>query len=197
MNISPTILILNGPSSSGKTTLSNLLQERLKVPFLHIGIDKMIGMMPNWINNWAGEKSEQGFWWNKSKDSDGHTIYEIKMGPYAQKISQAYKEVVLTLGQNGHNLIVDEVAFGNQEIAIWRQKLAGFKTFFIGIHCPLATLEEREKARGDRILGSARHQFYTVHEDIDYDLAIDTDSQKLDECVTKIIQLINGNSEET
>lgn len=190
MNTSPTILVLNGPSSSGKSTLSYLLQERLKDPFLHIGIDKMIGMMPNWINNWTGGKAEQGFWWNESQDPDGHTIYEIKMGPYAQHISQTYKEVVLTLAKSGHNLIVDEVAFGNKEITIWRQKLSGFKTFFIGIHCPLATLEEREAARGDRILGSARHQFYTVHEDIDYDLSIDTDSQKLDECVTKIIQLI-------
>ncbi len=42
MNASPIILVLNGPSSSGKSTLSNLLQEKLKDPFLHIGIDKMI-----------------------------------------------------------------------------------------------------------------------------------------------------------
>jgi chloramphenicol 3-O phosphotransferase len=164
----------------------------LKEPFLHIGIDKIIGMMPDWINNWEGEKSELGFWWQESKDPEGHKIYEIKMGPYAQKISQTYKELVVTLANNGLNVIVDEVAFGNKEIEIWRQKLREFKTFYIGVHCPLPTLEEREKARGDRILGSARHQFYTVHENILYDLEVNTEAQSLEECIDIIIEYINN-----
>lgn len=187
----PVILLLNGPSSSGKSTLSNLLQSKLKEPFLHIGIDKMIAMMPHTINNWEGGKSELGFWWHESTDPEGHKIYEIKMGPYAQKISQAYKEVVITLAKNGHNLIVDEVAFGNKEIEIWRKKLSEFNTFYIGVHCPLPTLESRERARGDRILGSARHQFYTVHDDIHYDLEVDTDMNSIEKCADMIITLLH------
>lgn len=191
---SPIILLLNGPSSSGKTTLSDLLQSKLKEPFLHIGIDKMISMMPYAINNWEGGKSEQGFWWHETKDPEGHKIYEIKMGPFAQKISQTYKEVVVTLAKNGHNVIVDEVAFGNKEIEGWRKKLSEFNTFYIGIHCPLLTLEERERTRGDRILGSARHQFYTVHEDISYDLEVDTELNTIEECADRIIALLHQSS---
>nr|AIA16696.1 Chloramphenicol phosphotransferase-like protein [uncultured bacterium] len=186
---SPIILLLNGPSSSGKSTLAELLQSKLKDPFLHIGIDKMIAMMPDKINNWEGGQSEQGFWWEEDTDSEGHQIYKIKMGPYAQKVSQTYKEVVVTLAKNGHNIIVDEVAFGNKEIEIWREKLSEFNAFYIGIHCPLPTLEEREIARGDRIIGSARHQFYTVHEDIKYDLEVDTETHPLQECAERIISL--------
>ena len=54
------IIYLNGPSSSGKTTLAKALQESFVEPFLHIGIDKIIGFMPDnvsppfvWTQNWG------------------------------------------------------------------------------------------------------------------------------------------------
>lgn len=37
------IIYLNGPSSSGKTTLAKALQHAFEEPFLHVGIDKIIG----------------------------------------------------------------------------------------------------------------------------------------------------------
>jgi len=36
------IIYLNGPSSSGKTTLAKALQDVFEEPFLHVGIDKII-----------------------------------------------------------------------------------------------------------------------------------------------------------
>ena len=35
------IIYLNGPSSSGKTTLAKALQHAFEKPFLHVGIDKI------------------------------------------------------------------------------------------------------------------------------------------------------------
>jgi chloramphenicol 3-O phosphotransferase len=55
------IIYLNGPSSSGKTTLAKALQEEFEQPFLHIGIDRVIGMMPVKLNNWDGGEALQGF----------------------------------------------------------------------------------------------------------------------------------------
>lgn len=42
------IIYLNGPSSSGKTTLAKALQHAFEEPFLHVGIDKIIGWMPDY-----------------------------------------------------------------------------------------------------------------------------------------------------
>lgn len=53
------------------------------------------------------------------------------MGLYARKIRDAYKEVVKTLANNGLNIIVDEVAFGNIEMDVWREKLKDFNTYYI------------------------------------------------------------------
>lgn len=79
------IIYLNGPSSSGKTTLAKALQEKLKEPFLHLGIDKIIGFMPEKINNWQGDYAPLGFSWEKDKDPTGHTIYNLHTGPFAKK----------------------------------------------------------------------------------------------------------------
>lgn len=54
MNTKYKIIYINGPSSSGKTTLAQLLQQELDPPFLHIGIDRVIGMMPDKLNDWEG-----------------------------------------------------------------------------------------------------------------------------------------------
>lgn len=191
INNQPIVILLNGPSSSGKSTLAESLQSKLKTPFLHIGIDKMIAMMPEAIHNWIGGRAELGFWWKEGTDQEGQKIYEIQAGPYAQQISKAYKAVVKTLADNGLNVIVDEVAFGNNEMNLWRDQLKNHTTFFLGVISELHTLEEREKARGDRILGSARHQFYTVHQDIKYDLTVKTDKENIEESTTKILKLIN------
>ena len=56
----------------------------------------------------------------------------------------------------------------------WQEHLAGLDLFTVGVHCELAELERREKARGDRMIGQARRQFEHVHDEMRYDLEIDT-----------------------
>lgn len=51
------IIYLNGPSSSGKTTLAKGLQQAFDELFLHIGIDKIISWMPEKVNDWTGVSS--------------------------------------------------------------------------------------------------------------------------------------------
>lgn len=71
------IIYINGPSSAGKTTLAHAIQEEMTLPFLHIGIDRIIGMMPDKINNWEGGPAPLGFSWKASVDHTGKTIQEI------------------------------------------------------------------------------------------------------------------------
>jgi len=40
------IIFLNGASSSGKSTIARILQERLGEPFLHMQLDAFIDMLP-------------------------------------------------------------------------------------------------------------------------------------------------------
>jgi GNAT superfamily N-acetyltransferase len=96
---------------------------------------------------------------------------------------------VLMLAKQGHHLIIDDVSFGKKQVDEWKELLKPFKVLWIGVNAPLPILEQREKERGNRVLGSARGQFHKVHADATYDLEIDTHHATLAENVDKIKSL--------
>ena len=124
---------MNGPSSSGKTTLAKALQKESDQPFLHIGVDRIIGMMPEKLNNWEGEPAPLGFSWKQSIDEAGHSIHDIQTGPFAQKMLQTLIEIVLTMARMGHYIIIDDISFGKDQVGLWREALKGYKVLWIGI----------------------------------------------------------------
>lgn len=66
----------------------------------------------------------------------------------------------------------------------------------MGVKCPLEIVEQREKERGDRNIGMARYQFERVHAHGLYDIEVDTSVLNVDECVTRIMALINDKPKE-
>jgi chloramphenicol 3-O phosphotransferase len=182
----PKIIYLNGPSSSGKTTLAKALQEAFEEPFLLVGIDKIIGFMPEKVNDWRGDKASLGFSWEKGTDPTGHSVYHIHSGPFAKRIVRTLKDIALLLASQNYNLIIDDVAFGAIQVDEWKQILKNYNVLYVGVITPLDILEKREKARGDRFIGSARGQYFRVHENVAYDLEIDTHAHSLEENIQKI-----------
>lgn len=146
----------------------------------------MIGFMPAKINNWEGGPAPLGFAWEPAKDPTGHPIYQIHAGPFAKKISRTLKDIALLLASKHYNFIIDDVAFGAVEVDEWKQTLSDCNVLYIGVVAPLEILEQREQDRGDRMLGSARGQYFKVHENVAYDLEINTHNQTLEENVAKI-----------
>lgn len=180
------IIYLNGPSSSGKTTLAKTLQQSFDDLFLHVGIDKIIGWMPEKVNDWAGGDAPLGFSWKKQTDESGNLIQELQIGPYAEKIGKTFQEIVLMLAKMGHHLIIDDVSYGKKQVDAWKYLLKHFNVLWVGVNAPLPILEQREKIRGNRIIGSARDQFDKVHRDVSYDLQVDTHHSTLEENIQKI-----------
>lgn len=182
----PQIIYLNGPSSSGKTTLAKALQKEFDLSFLHIGIDRVIGMMPEKLNNWEGQPASLGFSWKESIDETGHLVHEIQTGPFARKMVQTLVEIVLTMARMGHYIVIDDVSFGKCQVDIWKDALKDYKVIWIGLKAPLEILEAREKERGNRMHGSARAQYFQVHKDAVYNLEFDTSKDSLETIVRTI-----------
>ncbi|MFI5343041.1 MAG: chloramphenicol phosphotransferase CPT family protein [Chlamydiales bacterium] len=180
------IIYINGPSSSGKTTLAQALQQEFDVPFLHIGIDRVIGMMPYKLNNWEGGPAPLGFSWKPSVDETGIPVHEIQTGPFGKKVVETLKEIVLTMVRMGHHVIVDDVSFGKCEVDEWREALKDCQVLWVGIKASLNILEAREKERDNRMHGSARAQYFKVHKDVVYDLEFDTSREPLETIVNTI-----------
>jgi len=187
------VIYLNGPSSVGKSTLARALQNALQVPFLVLGIDQIIFMMPDKCNDWSNESLASGFSWQTVKDEQNNAIaHAIHVGPFGKQMVQAFKEIVVSLVKSGLNVIVDDVSFGKEEVDAWKTSLKEVNVLWVGVTAPIEILEQREKDRGDRKIGSAKWQAERVHCDVQYDVVINSHEKSIDENVKKIQNIIEG-----
>ncbi|MBM7116402.1 chloramphenicol phosphotransferase CPT family protein [Archangium primigenium] len=182
------IIYLNGPSSAGKSSIARVLQARLPEPYLHIGIDHLIALMPAHLNDWETGRGMPGFGFRAERDAGGVLRRELQIGPYGRKMVEAYVAVVAELARLGHGLIVDDVAIrpGDTEDE-WAPAFAGRRVLRVGVTASLEVLERREAARGDRPPGSARAQKERIHYDARYDLVVDTAERDVEACAAEIL----------
>ena len=161
------IIIINGPSSSGKTTLALALQKQLDIPFIRFSFDLFI-------------------------DHKAFPLEQIKSGRFSwdqmrPAVFRGLHQCLPALATAGNNIIFDHII----ETKAWLYELISliseFDVFFVGVHCSLPELERREMQRGDRRPGEARQDFETVHSIPTYDLEIDSE-HPLEENVTLLIQ---------
>jgi chloramphenicol 3-O phosphotransferase len=168
------VIVLNGASSAGKTTLGRALQDRLEGTWLLLGIDTFVGMLP----------------WKLYGTTDGHTINPdgtIDISASLATEQGRWRVAVAALVRAGSDVILDEVFLrGAEEQAEWRAVLAGLDVTWVGVRCEPTVAAAREQARGDRSLGMARVQSATVHVGVEYALEIDTTDTAAEDCAAAI-----------
>jgi chloramphenicol 3-O phosphotransferase len=173
-----TIILLNGTSSAGKTTLAKSLQQIMDAPYLHVPVDSFEDMMP------GGEKLGE----------PGSSLWQ----PVFNRVLSGFHHSIAALAAAGSHLIVDHVLVQGVEPQNWLVEcvdlLAPFTVYFIGVHCPLEELRRREQARGDRGIGLAEFQLSRVHQHGLYDLEVDTSVLSSEQCALKIKQLVEYNA---
>lgn len=146
------IILVNGASSSGKTTLCRALQSRLPAPFWHYSFDHFrTGVLP----------------WDRMKRDD------FAWSDLRPAFFDGFHRTLPALASAGNNLIVDHIV----ETPRWMCDLLGlletFDVFFVGVHCHVDELERRERDRGDRRPGEARRDHETIHTHCTYDREVD------------------------
>ena len=167
------IVFLNGVSSSGKTTLAKSLQERLTEPFYWLAADTFVDMVSK-----------------KYFTAEGEPIIH-------KAISMSHHTIKL-FADMGVNIIVEHVLFPSIEIPAYKNQVAEcvellheYPVLFVHVTCPLEELQRREKERGDRDIGRAEIQFPHMNPNDIYDLTVDTFNNTINECVDRIIELLN------
>jgi len=161
------IILLNGVGSAGKTSIAKALQTITAEPFLHVAMDAFIDMLPPvYCDHPDGMVFE-------TIEEDGKPSVVITSGPVADRAFRGMRHAIAAMAGQGNHLIVDDVLIGDEK-ADYPRLLAAFDLMMVGVFCPLDVLEERERARGDRLIGLARWQYNRVHQDMAYDLTVDT-----------------------
>lgn len=178
-DVTAKIVLLNGVGSAGKSSIARALQTITAEPFLHVQMDAFLEMLPEALQNHT-----QGFAFETILQ-DGKPSVAIKAGPVGRRTMQGMRHAVAAMAGQGNNLIVDDVLCDG-EISEYRALLSNFDLHLVGVFAPLEVLEARESRRGDRLPGLARWQYERVHENISYDLEVDTSQLTPPECARRI-----------
>ena len=155
-----TVIVLNGTSSSGKTTLAKAIQSMDSEVFLHCSLDAFWDMTPATI------------------PASSKTFPNMKL---------ALLKTVKALIETGHNVVVDIIFSGQKTYLELGHELNGVDLLMVKVDCPLEVLKKREMARGDRKTGLAESQYESIHEGVSYDLIVNTFSQSTKECARLIL----------
>jgi chloramphenicol 3-O phosphotransferase len=176
--MNPTIILINGASSSGKTSLLKALQNRLDVPYLDMGIDRFIWMLPK-------RYLDRPHW-------DDVLGKAVQPGPLGLVLFSGMHHAIAAAAKRGLNIIADHVFVEKAWVDECASLFADMNAHLIGLHCPLEVLEQREKDRKDRTLGQAREQFDVIHKFVTYDLELDTSKLTAEECAEKVIERLKS-----
>jgi len=155
MRVPGACVVLNGASSSGKTSIALALHDRWPGPLQISGIDTFLLCQAESFFGIAGSG-----------------------GRGAALRAQLGTDIIEAPGFTRVPSVVD----GHEAFDI----VAGLDVVWVGVHCPTEVIEQRERDRGDRIVGQARGHAHPVHSWTDYDLEVDTSLLSPDGCAASV-----------
>lgn len=157
------VVVINGPSSSGKTAVAKATQELLGIDWVVVSIDDIFRCVhPKRRNDWK--------------------LFEA--------LTRATFESAAAFRRAGFGVLVDTVFERPACLDICVAAVGVDELTLVGLMCPIEALESRERRRRDRRPGLARDQHQRVHEGCSYALRLDTSEHRPEECAEAIDALL-------
>lgn len=110
----------------------------------------------------------------------------IEMGTVVQCLISGMHHAIADLARAGNNIIFDYVLLEQTWLSECVNLLQNFHVLFVGVRCPIDTVTQRERDRGNRFIGQAKGHFKESHAHNIYDLEVDTSQKSPEECAQKI-----------
>ncbi|MGW1610784.1 phosphotransferase-like protein [Streptomyces sp. NPDC002285] len=157
-----TVVLLNGTSSSGKSSIARALLDVLDGTWFHLPVDAFHAMR------------------------GGSPLADEDLQSEIDRTAKGFHRAVAGMAAGGNNLVVDYPLSRRWRLLDLLDLLVPEDTVLIGVRCPLPELERRERERGDRQPGLAALQFAQVHSHGPHDLDVHTDVLTPAECALHI-----------
>jgi len=161
------LVLLNGPTSAGKTTVSQAVAARLTTPWLVLPVDlfHQIRTRP---------------------DAD---LTPREWNDVFRRTRSAYHRALTGAVASGCDVIGDHVLSEPWRLDDLLRLTPGLDVLLVHVTCSTTELRRREKARGDREPGAAAVQLRQVFQHGDCDLEVDT-TYGPDEPTAALLELI-------
>ncbi|MGN1249554.1 MAG: AAA family ATPase [Candidatus Spyradocola sp.] len=159
-------ILLNGPSSSGKSTLARalkrLLCEEHGREFGVVSIDDLLEMSPD------------------------EPIYEDDVYAITGELCARARAALEACG----GVIIDQVMTSERIYDGMMRALEGCHTMTVRVACAAEVLRRREALRGDRCLGSAEASERYLYPKTGYDVTVDTGELSPEACARRILRAL-------
>ena len=172
------VIVLNGGSSSGKTSIARAIQELAPGTWLTFGVDTLIDSLPG-----RGQDPRSGLVF----EPDGTVTVMSEF----RALEESWYRGLATMARGGAHLILDEVFLGGaasqERLRSW---LEGLDVLWVGVRCDAEVATTRELHRPDRVGGMAATQAIVVHAGVDYDVEVDTTHHSVRDCAQIITERV-------
>jgi chloramphenicol 3-O phosphotransferase len=189
------VIVLNGTSSAGKTTLARAFRDRRAVAgecWLLLALDDFNDQLPH---QWFAAGHHRGPF-----SADGvrfaHTPHgvTVEVGDVGRSLFATYRRTAALWARQGFDVLVDDVCIDEEAARDWDEALAGLEVTWVAVRCPPGVAEERERARGDRLPGLARGMGGAVANRSRYDLELDTEAVGVEALVDRLESALGSTS---
>ncbi|WNG39967.1 chloramphenicol phosphotransferase [Archangium violaceum] len=185
------VIVLNGPSVAGKTSIQKKLQELFEEPYLAMGIDSiLVAMLPTRYFMGSPPDGEQVLYGVPSTDESGSPLFTLRFGPKGRRVIAGMHQAIAAFAEQGNNVIVDHILYEREWLPELAHALRSVNAYFVGVRIPLEALEERERQRATSPRGHARSHYATVHAHELYDVEVDTSRASPEECAARIHEYV-------
>jgi chloramphenicol 3-O phosphotransferase len=193
------IILLNGSSSAGKTTLAITLQQLLPDPWHHIALDQFrdgLGGRYRGLNSPPGTPGARGL--NVVPVTLGNErVTEVRFGDIGERVLRGMRRAIAAFAREGNNVIIDDLMFEPSYLFDYVDTLQTFDVLFVGVRCPIDVVNAREARRPGRFPGTATSHFDRVHTHCVYDIEVETGVASPRDCAQQIIGRLNSATPKT
>jgi chloramphenicol 3-O phosphotransferase len=167
------LIVLNGGSSAGKTSLALAFQDLAAECWMHLGIDQFWCALPPCQLDLERVSSEY-YTWDVAVEADGREWFTVHPGPLLDNAMHARYLAIRAYLDDGMNVIADDVIWKREWLLDALRIFEGCKVWLVGVHVSDEEGARREMERGDRHAGWNRGSARAAHADVEYDFELDT-----------------------
>jgi chloramphenicol 3-O phosphotransferase len=167
------LIVLNGGSSAGKTSLAQAFQDVADECWIHLGIDVFWFALPPAQLDLTRVRPEY-YTWHSAVEEDGLEYFTVHPGPLLYRAMHARHHAIRAYLDHGLNVIADEVIWKRDWLLDALRIFHGCQVWMVGVHVSDAEGARREQERGNRYPGWNRGSARAAHAHVEYDFELDT-----------------------
>lgn len=181
------LIVLNGASSAGKTSLAQAFQEIASDCWVHLGIDTFWYAIPQSQLDMQQVRPEYHTW-DVVVEDDGLEWFSLTPGALLEKAMHARYLAIRAYLDEGINVISDDLIWTREWLLDLLRIFEGYQAWLVGVHVSDEEGARREAARGNRLAGVNRGSARAAHAHTEYDFEIDTTDGPMPELARELYE---------